>query len=145
AACPADPGHGRAGRPQPGVVPGAMIVRVRLRPFASRRDRAARLPLIVLAGLAFLGLCLWDPVAAPGPVLCLSRLAFAVPCPLCGGTRGVALCLRGRPLEASACNPLSAPAALLGAGLIALWSYEYLAGREVTFVWRRPWRLAFLA
>jgi hypothetical protein len=121
-----------------------MIVRVRLRRFASQRDRAARLPWIVLAGLAYLALCLWNPVSAPGPVLCLARLAFAVPCPLCGATRGVALCLRGRPLEASAYNPLSAPAALLGAALIALWSYEYVSGREVTLVWRRPWRLVFL-
>jgi hypothetical protein len=121
-----------------------MIVRIRLRPFAFPRDRAARLPWIVLAGLALLGLCLWNPVTTPGPVLCLSRLAFALPCPFCGATRGVALCLRGRPIEASAYNPLSLPVLLLGASLLALWSYEYVANREVLFVFRRPWRTLFV-
>jgi hypothetical protein len=121
-----------------------MIVRLRLRPFDTPRDRAARLPWIVLVGLAYLLLAIWNPVTTPGPVLCASRLAVAVPCPMCGATRGVALCLRGRPVEASYLNPLSAPAALLGLGLLALWSFEYVSGREVEFLWRRPWRVVFL-
>ena len=92
-------------------------------------------------GLAYLALCLWDPVTAPGPTLCLARLALALPCPLCGATRGVALCLRGRPLEASAYHPLAAVFALGGLALIARWSYEYVSGREVIIRWRRPWPL----
>jgi hypothetical protein len=120
-----------------------MIVRLRLRPFDSPRDRAARLPWIVLLGLVYLVLALWNPVTTPGPVLCASRLAIAVPCPLCGATRGVALCLRGQPIEASLCNPLAAPAALVGLGLLVLWSFEYVAGQEVEFLWKRPWRRVF--
>lgn len=121
-----------------------MIVRPRLRPFESPRDRAARLPWIVLLGLVYLALALWNPTRTPGPVLCASRLAVALPCPLCGATRGVALCLRGRPLEASTYNPLSVPAALFGLGLLALWSYEYLSNHEVEFLFRRPWRMVVL-
>jgi hypothetical protein len=120
-----------------------MIVRPRLRPFESPRDRAARLPWIVLLGLAYLGLALWNPVTTPGPVCCLMRHAVALPCPLCGCTRGVALCLRGRPLDASVSNPLAVPAALGGLLLLALWSFEYVRGAEVEFVWKRPWRVVF--
>lgn len=121
-----------------------MIVRVRTRPFDRERDRAARLPWIVLAGLAVLGVWLWNPVARPGPVLCLSRLAFALPCPLCGATRGVALCLRGQPVEGSLYNPLAAPALVLAVLLVARWSYEYVHGREVALVWHRPWQTIVL-
>ncbi|MFO0876340.1 MAG: DUF2752 domain-containing protein [Gemmataceae bacterium] len=121
-----------------------MIVRPRLRPFDSPRDRVARLSWIVLLGLVYLALALWNPTTHPGPVLCASRLAVALPCPLCGATRGVALCLRGRPVEASTYNPLSLPAALFGVGLLALWSFEYLSNREVEFLFRRPWRMVVL-
>jgi hypothetical protein len=121
-----------------------MIVRARLRPFDSPRDRAARLPWIVLLGLAYLALLLWNPTTTPGPVCCAMRRAVALPCPLCGCTRGVALCLRGRPLDASVSNPLAVPAAVSGLALLALWSFEYLRGAEVEFLWRRPWRVVFL-
>jgi hypothetical protein len=121
-----------------------MIVRARLRPFESPRERAARLPWVVLLGLAYLALRLWDPATAPGPVLCGLRHAVALPCPLCGGTRGVALCLRGRPAEATASNPLAVPAAAGGLLLLGLWSFEYVRGAEVEFVWKRPWRVVFL-
>jgi hypothetical protein len=101
---------------------------LRWRPFERQAERAARLPLLLIPGLGLLLLCLWDPLAHPGPVLCVSRRALAVPCPLCGATRGVALCLRGRPVEASAYNPLSAPALVLAVVLLALWSAEYATG-----------------
>jgi hypothetical protein len=116
---------------------------MRTHPFESPRHRAARLPWIVLVGLAYLLLCLWNPLTTPGPVLCVARHAFAVPCPLCGATRGVALCLRGQPAEATRFNPLSPPLAAIGLMCIALWSYEYVANREVEFVCRRPWRIVF--
>lgn len=118
-----------------------MIVRPRLRPIDSPRDRAARLTWIVLLGLVYLALAVWNPVTRPGPVLCLFRHAVALPCPLCGCTRGVALCLRCRPIDASACNPLAVPAAVGGLALLALWSFEYVRGVEVEFVWKRPWRV----
>jgi hypothetical protein len=121
-----------------------MTLGIRFRPFDHPRERVARLPRLAAAGLALLLLSLWNPVTRPGPVLCLSRLCFAVPCPLCGGTRGVALCLRGRPVEASALNPLSVPALLFGVGLMGVWAYEYLSGNRVDVVWPRPWRAAFL-
>ncbi|MFO0844150.1 MAG: DUF2752 domain-containing protein [Gemmataceae bacterium] len=127
------------------MAPIAMIVRPRLRPFESPRDRAARLVWVALLSLAYLGLAVWDPVTTPGPACCAMRHAVALPCPLCGCTRGVALCLRGRPVEATVGNPLSLPAALGGLVLVALWSFEYLKGAEVEFVWRRPWRRVFLA
>ena len=38
-----------------------------------------------------------------------SARAFGIPCPLCGVTRGVALCLPGRPVEATSYNPLTVP------------------------------------
>lgn len=120
-----------------------MIVRLRLRPFDSPRERAGRLPLIVLVGLAYLVLCLWNPVSTPGPVLCMSRLAIAVPCPFCGATRGVALCLRGEPMLATWFNPMSAPVAALGLMLLGLWSYEYVSNRMVEVRWKRPWRVVF--
>src|SRR5262249_5706900 len=113
--------------------------------FDRPRQRAARLPRLVAAGLALLLLCLWNPVTRPGPVLCLSRLCFGIPCPLCGGTRGVALCLRGRPVEGSALNPLSVPALLLCVGLMGVWAYEYLSNTQVVMVWPRPWRSVFVA
>lgn len=121
-----------------------MIVRLRLHPFESQRERAARLPYIALVGVALLVLRLWNPVTTPGPVMCASRLAFAMPCPLCGATRGVALCLRGEVGQGSTFNPLALPVVLLGVGFMGLWSYEYVSGREVEFLIRRPWRMVGL-
>src|SRR5262249_8309346 len=110
-----------------------MIVRAHLVPFRHPRDRAARLPCIVVAGLALLLVALWNPVSYPGPVMCVARLAFGIPCPLCGGTRGAALCLRGQPLEATAYNPLSIPALVLVVALLVRWSGEYLSGKRLVF------------
>lgn len=121
-----------------------MIGRFQTRPFRHPRERAERLPRLCLVGLALLLLAVWNPVTTPGPVLCWMRLALALPCPFCGGTRGVALCLRGRPAEALACNPLAVPALLAAAGLVAWWSCELLLGRQVLFVWRPGWRGACL-
>jgi hypothetical protein len=118
---------------------------VRIRPFPSERARASRLPLLAFVGLAYLLLALWNPVQSPGPVLCVARLAFAVPCPLCGATRGVALSLRGEVAQATMYNPLSVPVAILGLLLLALWLFEYLSNREVSVHVKRPWQIAFVA
>lgn len=120
------------------------MVRFELHPFDSPRERAARLTWVVLLSLVYLLLAVWNPLRYPGPVLCLSRLAFAVPCPLCGATRGVALCLRGQVVQGTRLNPLSFPAAVLGLAFLGLWSFEYLSNRQVEFIWRRPWRMVFL-
>jgi hypothetical protein len=109
-----------------------MIHPFRLVPFTRRVDRTQRLLQLVLAGLALLLLSLWDPVGTPGPVICGARRAFGIPCPFCGVTRGVSMCLRGRPVEASALNPLTVPFFAIGLGLMALWTFEYLADVRVT-------------
>lgn len=57
-----------------------------------------------------------------GPTLCPLRLAFDVPCPLCGGTRAAHALLTGRWSDALAINPL---VALTAVGF-ALWSLLWL-------------------
>jgi hypothetical protein len=119
-----------------------MTIRLRVRPFGHPAERAGRLPWLVLAGLALLLLAVWNPLDAPGPVLCWLRRAVGLPCPLCGVTRGVALTLRGHPAEASAYNPLSAPVLFGGLALMAVWAFEYAANVRVTLELSRPWRWA---
>jgi Protein of unknown function (DUF2752) len=116
-------------------------------PFDAPRARAERLVWLVLAGLALLLLALWSPADRPGPVLCALRLAAGVPCPFCGVTRGVGLCLRGRPVEATAFNPLTVPVLLAAAAAMATWTYEWLTGRQVRLRWprRAAWLLLPLA
>jgi hypothetical protein len=104
-----------------------MTISVRLEPFDNPADRRRRLLLVVLASLVLLVLSLWDPLATPGPVVCVSRRAFSLPCPFCGVTRGVSLCLRGQPAEATAWNPLTVPLFVLGVALMILWTIEYVA------------------
>ena len=117
---------------------GSQVVSVRLVPFACPRERASRLVIATLVGGAILLIALWNPIAQPGPVLCGARLAFGIPCPLCGGTRGAALCLRGHPLEATVYNPLSLPALLFAIGLASRSAYEYASGKRIV-VDRPPW------
>ncbi|MFO0930702.1 MAG: DUF2752 domain-containing protein [Gemmataceae bacterium] len=90
-------------------------------------------------------LAVWNPTTTPGPVTCLSRLLAGASCPLCGATRGVALCLRGDVAGGSAFNPLAVPAVLAGVALMALWSREYVTGRQVRLVWGPIGRALFLA
>jgi hypothetical protein len=125
-----------------------MICSFTARPFPNARARAGHLQLVGLGLLAFAVLCVWNPVTHPGPkiCLCLMRRAVGLPCPLCGMTRGVALCLRGRFAEATQFNPLAMPCVLLGLALLAKWSYEYARGVRLEVVWhRRAARLAFLS
>jgi hypothetical protein len=121
-----------------------MIASLRLRPFADPGRRAWRLAGASAVLLLFAGLALWNPAERPGPVLCPLRLAVALPCPLCGVTRGVALCLRGRALEAAGLNPL-APLVFLGLLVLGCkWAAEYLVDRRLVLVWGSGWRRGLL-
>ena len=108
-----------------------MSFRLRLVPFVSSRDRALRLPVIVVVGLAILLVAVWNPVTTPGPIMCGARLAFGLPCPLCGGTRGAALALRGEVGESVAYNPLSIPALAFAFWLMGRAAFEYATGNQV--------------
>jgi hypothetical protein len=93
-----------------------------------RAGRLLRLGLLIL-GVTLLAI--WNPVASPGPRLCLLRNACALPCPLCGLTRGLALCLHGRLAEAVVLNPLVLVLVPLLIVLTVKWIFEYLAGCAV--------------
>jgi len=119
-----------------------MTLILQVRPSPHRSHRLGRLQWLGCALAGFAVLAVWNPVAHPGPKCCLMRYAFGLPCPLCGMTRGVALCERGRFLEATAYNPLSVPALLLALGLCVKWSYEFSMNRSVEVVLRPAWRRA---
>lgn len=57
-----------------------------------------------------------------GPTLCPLRLAFDIPCPLCGGTRTAHALLTGRWADAIATNPL----VTISAAGFAVWSLVWL-------------------
>jgi hypothetical protein len=103
----------------------------RSHPFAHPAERLGRLQRLsaVLLGLAVL--FVWDPVARPGPKLCLLRHAVGLPCPLCGLTRGASSGLRGRFLEAGAFNPLALPLLFAAVLLCIKWGAEYATGRRL--------------
>jgi len=113
---------------------------LQVRPSPHRTHRVSRLQWLGFALAGFVLLAVWDPVVHPGPKCCLLRYAVGLPCPLCGMTRGVALCERGRFLEATAYNPLAVPAFLLALGLCAKWAYEFTMNRSVEVVLRPAWR-----
>ena len=107
-----------------------MIVRIRQTPLTQRSDRLLRLQGVGLITLGVAVLAIWNPLTRPGPKICMLRHAVGLPCPMCGMTRGIALCLRGRFHEGSLFNPLSGPALLLFALLAIKWSVEYIIGRR---------------
>jgi hypothetical protein len=107
-----------------------MIVRIEARPFRQASQRASRIQGVSLISLGVGILAVWNPVTRPGPTICLLRHAVGLPCPLCGMTRGLALCLRGHPVEASLFNPLAVPVLLLAAVLAVKWAVEFVAGRS---------------
>lgn len=107
-----------------------MIVRIRRRPLTNRSDRWSRLLGVAILALGVATLMVWNPVTQPGPKVCLLRHAVGLPCPLCGLTRGVALCLRGRFHEASLFNPLAVPVLLLAILLALVWGIEFIGGRR---------------
>jgi hypothetical protein len=120
------------------------ICTVRVEPFSNPVQRASRLLLFssVLLGLAVL--VFWNPVAQPGPKMCMLRHLIGLPCPACGLTRGTALCLRGQVSEATAFNPLALPMLLTALALLSKWAAEYAGNRRIDLVWAPRWKTAFV-
>ncbi|HEY7314213.1 MAG TPA: DUF2752 domain-containing protein [Gemmataceae bacterium] len=111
-----------------------MIFRIERQPFQHPSQRRFRLK---AAGFIALGvgiLSVWNPLTRPGPRLCLMRNAFGLPCPMCGMTRGVALCLRGQPLDSLDFNPLAGPVLVLAVLLAVKWIIEVGTGRRIDVV-----------
>jgi len=106
------------------------MIRVQRQPFRDRSERLLLLQGFSLIALGMTTLVIWNPLTQPGPRLCLLRHAVGLPCPLCGMTRGVALCLRGRFQEASLFNPLAGPVLLLAIALAVKWAVELAGGRR---------------
>jgi len=107
-----------------------MMVRIQKPPLASPWERALRLQGFAAIALGVGILVVWNPLARPGPTMCLLRHAVGLPCPLCGMTRGVALSLRGQPIDATLFNPLSVPVLLLALLLAVKWAFEFVTGRR---------------
>ena len=115
-----------------------MIVRIVKEPL---RERTQWLWRIQAAGFVALGvgiLAVWNPLTQPGPTVCLLRRAVGLPCPMCGMTRGVALCLRGHPLEATWFNPLALPILLVAVVLALKWGLECVSGKRFHVI-APPW------
>ena len=113
---------------------------LQVRPSPHPSHRIGRLQWLGCALAGFAVLAVWNPVAHPGPKCCLLRWAVGLPCPLCGMTRGMALCERGRFLEATVYNPLAVPVFLLALALCAKWAYEFAMNKSVEVVLRPAWR-----
>ncbi len=109
-------------------------------------ERLGRLQRLCLVLLGLTALVVWDPVAQPGPKLCLLRHAVGLPCPLCGLTRGVSCTLHGQWRQATVFHPLAIPVLLLAVLLCVQWGTEYATGRRFAFGFsRRLTRLAVVA
>jgi hypothetical protein len=107
------------------------MIPFRSRPFAHPAERLGRLQRLSLVLLGLAVLAVWDPVARPGPKVCLLRHAVGLPCPLCGLTRGASSGLRGRFLEAASFNPLALPLLVFAVLLAVQWGVEYATGRRL--------------
>lgn len=117
-------------------------------PLRDRSDRLLRLQGFSLITLGIATLVIWNPLTQPGPRVCLLRQAVGLPCPLCGMTRGVALCLRGQFHEASLFNPLAGPVLVVAVILAVKWAIEFTSGRRFDLHWpawvSRRWARAVL-
>jgi Protein of unknown function (DUF2752) len=112
---------------------------LQVRPFAHPSQWTSRF--VTLGGAMFgLGVAVaWNPIAHPGPKCCLLRMSVGLPCPMCGMTRGVCLCVRGHFLEASWYNPLAVPFVMLVAALCVKWIFEIASNWHVALVLRPAW------
>jgi hypothetical protein len=117
-----------------------MTAHLHVRPCSHPSHRAGRLVRLGGALAGFTLLAVWDPIAHPGPMLCPMRWAVGLPCPACGMTRGLALCERGRFLEALAYNPLAVPLFFLILALCIVWTYEFATNRSVEVVLPPVWK-----
>jgi hypothetical protein len=115
-----------------------MIVRIEKQPFATPSDRLFRLQGFSLVALGVGLLSIWDPLTRPGPKVCGLRYAVGLPCPLCGMTRSVSLCLHGHPAESIGYNPLALPVLILAVVLALKWAIEYGTGRRFAVI-APPW------
>jgi hypothetical protein len=124
-----------------------MICTFHCHPATDPRHRASRLQCLGLFVAGVTVLAFWNPLTHPGPVCCLMRRGVGLPCPLCGATRGAALCLRGHPLEASAYNPLVLPLGVVALYLACKWAVEVARGVRIEINWHpalarlAPWLL----
>jgi hypothetical protein len=118
------------------------MIPLRSRPFGHPAERLGRLQRLSFVLLGLTVLAVWDPVARPGPKVCLLRHAFGLPCPMCGVTRGVSSGLRGRFLEAVSFNPLALPLLVVAVFLAGKWGAEDTAGRRLDVVLSRGVRRA---
>jgi hypothetical protein len=114
----------------------------RIESIRDRTDRFGRLVQFSLAAMAFAAVAVWNPVVTPGPKCCMLRQAVGLPCPLCGMTRAVALCVRGQFWEATLFNLLAVPTFLLCIVLCLKWGLEFATGRGLVATPARPWRIA---
>jgi hypothetical protein len=87
----------------------------------------------------------WNPLTHPGPKCCLLRMAVGLPCPLCGMTRGIALCVRGRFLEATWYNPLAVPVFIAALALCMKWTFEIATTRKIEVVLPSAWNTGLRA
>jgi hypothetical protein len=113
---------------------------LQVRPFTHPTEWTSRLSML---GCAMVGLgvaALWNPIARPGPMWCLLRRSVGLPCPMCGMTRGVCLCVRGRLLEATWYNPLAVPFVVLATMLCAKWIFEIASKRSLHVILGPAWR-----
>ena len=114
---------------------------LRVRPFSHPSEWTNRLALLgcalVGAGIA----AAWNPIAHPGPMCCLLRRSVGLPCPMCGMTRGVALCVRGRFLEAEWYNPLAVPFVILAALLCLKWIFEIVNKKSIDMAPPSAWKV----
>jgi hypothetical protein len=115
-----------------------MIVRIRRSSILPRSERLLRLQGVSLIALGTATLLIWNPLTQPGPKVCLLRHLVGLPCPLCGMTRGVALCLRGSLREALLFNPLAVPVLVLAMVMAVVWIIEFVGGRRFD-VHAPPW------
>ena len=104
---------------------------LQIRPFVHPSQWTSRLTMLGGAAVGLGVAAAWNPVAHPGPMICLLRRSVGLPCPMCGMTRGVALCVRGRFLEATWYNPLAVPFVLLAAAVCRKWIFEIASRRQV--------------
>jgi hypothetical protein len=122
-----------------------MIRFLQVRPLSHSSQRSRRLLLLGCALIGWGTALLWNPITQPGPVCCLLRRSVGLPCPMCGMTRGVALCVRGRVFEATWYNPLAGPLCLLALTLCLKWMFEVASKQSVTVVLRPAWNTGLWA